>query len=64
MAVSVRHFVRLKLRLTANGLRGQTWRVALFVLGVFLAVFAAAVGYLAFSLPGLLGEARAALSRL
>ena len=29
-----RTFVRLKLRLTVNGLRGQTWRVALFVLGI------------------------------
>ena len=33
VSVPVRTFVRLKLRLTANGLRGQTWRVALFVLG-------------------------------
>ena len=35
--VRVWTFVRLKLRLTVNGLRGQTWRVALFVLGVVLA---------------------------
>ncbi len=60
MAVGVRHFVRLKLRITANGLRGQTWRVALFVLGAVLAVCAAVGGYALFSLPGLLDEQRAA----
>ena len=60
MAVGVRHFVRLKLRITANGLRGQTWRVALFVLGAVLAACAAVGGYALFSLPGLLDEQRAA----
>ena len=39
---------------------GQTWRVALFVLGVVLAVCTAVSGYVLFSLPGLLGEQRAA----
>ncbi|MGA5305465.1 ABC transporter permease [Nucisporomicrobium flavum] len=58
--MSVRHFVRLKLRLTANGLRGQSWRVALFVLGAVLAAIAAVGGYAAFSVAGLLGEERAA----
>ncbi|MEV8506648.1 ABC transporter permease [Actinoplanes sp. NPDC051475] len=60
MALSTRHFVRLKLRLTANGLRAQTWRVVLFVLGAVLAACAAVVGYAAFVLPGLLDEQRAA----
>ncbi|AGZ46749.1 hypothetical protein [Actinoplanes friuliensis] len=60
MAVGVRHFVRLKLRITANGLRGQTWRVALFVLGAVLATCAAFSGYVFLALPGLLGEERAA----
>lgn len=60
MAVGVRHFVRLKLKITANGLRGQAWRVALFVVGAVLAACAAIVGYLAFSLPGLLDEPEAA----
>ena len=60
MAVGVRPFVRLKLRLTANGLRGQTWRVALFVLGAVLAACAAVGGYALSGLPGLLGEQRAA----
>ncbi|WP_106128789.1 ABC transporter permease [Pseudosporangium ferrugineum] len=58
--MSARHFVRLKLRLTANGLRARTWRVVLFVLGCLLAAFAAVAGYAVFSLPGLLGEDRAA----
>jgi ABC-2 type transport system permease protein len=58
--VAIRHFVRLKLRITANSLRGQTWRVALFVLGTVLAGCAAIGGYLMFGLPGLLGEQRAA----
>ena len=39
MAVGARHFVRLKLRITANGLRGQTWRVAVFVLGALPVLF-------------------------
>lgn len=60
MAVGIRHFVKLKIRITANGLRGQAWRVALFVLGVVLAAGAAAGGYAMFTLPGLLGEQRAA----
>ncbi len=58
--IAIRHFIRLKLRITANGLRGQTWRVALFVLGTVLAGCAAIGGYLMFGLPGLLGEQRAA----
>jgi ABC-2 type transport system permease protein len=53
-------FVRLKLRITVNGLRGQTWRVALFVLGVLLAVGSAAGGYAIFAVPGLLNDPRAA----
>ncbi|WP_123678370.1 ABC transporter permease [Couchioplanes caeruleus] len=56
----VRHFVRLKLRLTANGLRAQSWRMVLFVLGVVFAVFGAVAGYAAFSLPGMIEEQRAA----
>jgi ABC-2 type transport system permease protein len=53
-------FVRLKLRLTANGLRGQTWRVVLFVLGVVLAAGLAVGGYAIFAVPGLLGDLSAA----
>ena len=32
--VSARHFARLKLRVMANGFRGQTAKVVLFVLGL------------------------------
>ncbi|MFI5495540.1 ABC transporter permease [Actinoplanes sp. NPDC051859] len=58
--MKARHFVRLKLRITANGLRAQGWRVALFVLGVLFAVFGALAGYAVFSLPGLIEKQRAA----
>ena len=62
MAVSVpaRTFVRLKLRLTVNGLRGQTWRVVLFVLGVAMAGLFAIGGYAIFAVPGLLDDDRVA----
>ncbi len=62
MAVSVpiRTFVRLKLRLTVNGLRGQTWRIALFVLGVVFGGFFAIGGYAIFAIPGLLDDERVA----
>lgn len=53
-------FVRLRIRLTVNGLRGQTWRVVLFVVGVLMAAGLAVSGYTLFALPGLLGEERAA----
>lgn len=55
-----RHFARLKLRLVAGGLRAGGWRVALFVIGGLFGLFLAVCGYLLFSLPGLLGEQRAA----
>lgn len=53
-------FVRLKLRLTVNGLRGQTWRVALFVLGILLGAAFAAGGYAILALPGLVDDRRLA----
>jgi ABC-2 type transport system permease protein len=53
-------FVRLKLRLTINGLRGQRWRVALFVLGVLFGIGFAVGGYAILAIPGLLGDAHAA----
>lgn len=58
--VTAWHFVRLKVRVTANGLRGQAWRVALFVLGVLFGMSFAIAGYLLFAVPGLLGNERAA----
>jgi ABC-2 type transport system permease protein len=50
-------FVRLKVRLTVNGLRGQPWRVALFVVGVLLGGSFAVAGYAIFAIPGLLDDA-------
>jgi ABC-2 type transport system permease protein len=47
--VSGRDFVRLKLRLTGNSLRGQGWRIALFVIGVFVGVWAAIGGFALFA---------------
>lgn len=62
VSVPVRTFVRLKLRLTANGLRGQTWRVALFVLGAVTAGCLALGGYAVFAIPGLLDDQRVAVT--
>ncbi|GAA0810900.1 ABC transporter permease [Spirilliplanes yamanashiensis] len=56
--VSTGHFVRLKLRVTANGLRGATWKIILFVLGVFYALLFAAGGFVLFMLPGALDSVR------
>jgi ABC-2 type transport system permease protein len=53
-------FVRLKLRLTVNGLRGQPWRLALFVLGILLGGTFAVGGYTMFAIPGLIGDTRVA----
>jgi ABC-2 type transport system permease protein len=58
--VPLRHFVRLKLRVTANGLRGEGWRVALFVLGVFMACCLAFSGFWLFALPALVDDVRSA----
>jgi len=53
-------FVRLKLRILANGLRGRASRVALFVLAAFTGAGLAVGGWLIFALPGLLDEGRTA----
>jgi len=45
-------FVRLKLRLLANGLRGRPARIALFVAGVVLSGIFAITGYAIFAIPG------------
>jgi ABC-2 type transport system permease protein len=57
-------FVRLKLRILANGLRGQTSRMVMLVLGAITAAFLAAGGWLAFAVPGLIGEPAAAAGLL
>ncbi|MGA3489657.1 ABC transporter permease [Micromonosporaceae bacterium DT55] len=43
--VSARHFARLKLRVMANGFRGQTAKVVLFVLGLIGGLWFAAMGF-------------------
>jgi ABC-2 type transport system permease protein len=53
-------FVRLKLKLTANGLRGKPARIALFVLGVLAGGVFAILGYAGLAVPGVLGDERAA----
>ncbi|MET0417357.1 MAG: ABC transporter permease [Actinoplanes sp.] len=60
MAVGAWPFVRLKLRLIANGLRGRPARIVLFLVGVLFAGLFAIVGYAAFAVPGVLDNERAA----
>ncbi|WKU03310.1 ABC transporter permease [Micromonospora sp. HUAS LYJ1] len=60
-AVSPRHFVRLKLRVMGNNFRGQSWRVALFVVGVLVGLWFAAGGFLMFAAPGFADEPRYAV---
>ncbi|MEV4535557.1 ABC transporter permease [Asanoa sp. NPDC049518] len=60
-AVSPRHFVRLKLRILGNGFRGQTRKVLLFSLGILVGLFYSVAGFLGTALPGLAGNADAAL---
>jgi|HigsolmetaAR206D_1030411.scaffolds.fasta_scaffold00403_18 ABC-2 type transport system permease protein len=54
--VRTRHFVRLKLRLMGNNLRGQAWRISLFVLGVCCGLWYAVTGFVLFALPALADE--------
>jgi ABC-2 type transport system permease protein len=51
--VRVRTFARLKLRVLANGLRGQTWRVVLFVGGAVAGLYFGVIGFLVFLVSGL-----------
>ncbi|MET0424155.1 MAG: ABC transporter permease [Actinoplanes sp.] len=53
-------FVRLKLRLLANGLRGRPARIVLFVFGALFAGFCAVGGYAGLAVPGVLNSERAA----
>ena len=59
--VSARHFVRLKLRVMGNNFRGQGWRIAMFIGGVFLGLWFAASGFFLFALPGLTGDGQYAV---
>jgi ABC-2 type transport system permease protein len=47
--MALRHFVRLKLRLLRNGMRGRASRVLLFVGGVLFGLYLAGVGFLLFA---------------
>jgi ABC-2 type transport system permease protein len=51
--IGVRHFVRLKLRLMANGFRGRGWRIALYGLGALGGLWFAAMGFLLFAAGGI-----------
>ena len=46
-----RHFLRLKLRLIRNGLRGSAFRIVSFVVGALFAAQFALLGFLALALP-------------
>ena len=59
-AVSPATFVRLKLRILGNGLRGSTGRVVLFTVGVVFGVGGAVGGFLLLAVPGLLDDRRVA----
>ncbi|MDP9798593.1 ABC-2 type transport system permease protein [Catenuloplanes nepalensis] len=52
MAVTPWHFVLLKLRVMRNGLRGQRWRIALFVIGLFFGAWFSVVGFTLFAVTG------------
>jgi ABC-2 type transport system permease protein len=43
------HFVRLKLRILGNGMRGKGWRIGLFILSLLGGLWAAFVGFAAFA---------------
>jgi ABC-2 type transport system permease protein len=58
--VRVWTFVRLKLRLLVNGLRGRPGRITLYLLGVVLAGVFAISGYSMFAIPGVLDDDRVA----
>jgi len=59
--VSPWHFVRLKLRILGNGMRGQSWRIGLFILGLLAAVWFAGMGFVLSALPGMADNADAAM---
>jgi ABC-2 type transport system permease protein len=54
--VRIRAFARLKLRVAGNGMRGQVWRIVLFVVGGLFGLWFALTGFLLLALPGLTGN--------
>ncbi|MFS8478337.1 MAG: ABC transporter permease [Micromonosporaceae bacterium] len=59
--VTVGTFARLKLRVLANSMRGQAWRVTLFVLGALGGLFVAGVGFFTFLISGIGERSEAAV---
>jgi ABC-2 type transport system permease protein len=55
------HFVRLKLRIMGNNLRGQGWRIALYVLGALFGLWFAVGGFFALLGAGVAGDGEFAL---
>ncbi|MFY1697161.1 ABC transporter permease [Solwaraspora sp. WMMA2101] len=50
--VRPRHFIRLKLRVMGNNLRGQGWRVGLFIGGLLAGLWFAGTAFLMLAAPG------------
>ncbi|MBX6722365.1 MAG: ABC transporter permease, partial [Dactylosporangium sp.] len=59
--VTVGTFARLKLRVMRNSLRGQAWRVALFILGGLGGLYLAGVGFVTFLFSGVADRSEFAL---
>jgi ABC-2 type transport system permease protein len=45
----IRHFVRLKLRIMGNGMRGKSWRIVLFIFGILGGLAGALLGFSGFA---------------
>jgi ABC-2 type transport system permease protein len=56
-SAQIQHFAQLKLRVLRNGLRGQPWRIVLFVVGSAVGLWFAASGFFLLAGPGLVGNA-------
>ncbi|GFJ79985.1 transporter [Phytohabitans houttuyneae] len=57
---SVALFMRLKLRVMANNMRGKAWRIVLFLLGVVFGLWWSVTGLLLLAGPGFTGSLEAA----
>lgn len=54
-------FVRLKLRVTANNLRGKAWRIVLFLVGLLFGLWWSVAGMLLLAAPGFADDLDAAV---
>jgi ABC-2 type transport system permease protein len=61
MAVSTGLFVRLKLRVTANNMRGKAWRIVLFLIGLVFGLWWSVAGMLLLAAPGFADDLDAAV---